>query len=110
MSTFNDLMDTGLVIPYAPLWSHFQHLAHPRDYQDWVDYDLAIIDKMDACVRLNAVGFIAGGSPVNYKVYTQIDSSGADGEVARFKEQSKPVFYSVNDVVNWALRWIEENN
>lgn len=88
MDTFNTLMDSGRVLPYAPLWSPFQHLVHPRAYKDWVDYDLEMIEKMDACLRLNASHLIT--------------STGADGEVARFRELNKPVFYSIAELLAWA--------
>lgn len=93
---FEDLMNTGLVYPYAPLWSHFQHTYYPRPYQDWINYDLAIIERMDACLRLNATG------PNGYR---QCESSGADGEVQLFEEQGKPVFYTVNNLISWARQY-----
>ncbi len=71
---FDQLMNDGLVYPYAPLHSHFQHTLFPRKYTDWTEYDLAILHKMDACLRL-----IATYPPMNYNV---AESSGADAEVA----------------------------
>jgi hypothetical protein len=67
----------------------------PRPYQDWVQYDLDIIPRFDACLRLDAVG--PNG-------YAETRSSGADGEVALFKQLGKPVFYSVVDLYEWARR------
>lgn len=51
---FDKLLDDGKVLPVAPLWSHFQHTAFPRKYQDWIDYDQAMLPLYDACLRLNA--------------------------------------------------------
>src|SRR5262245_34840547 len=51
---FDAMMNDGIVIPIVPLWSHFQHTICPRHYQDWIDYDLAIISRCDALIRLNA--------------------------------------------------------
>ena len=51
---FDQMLNDGVVWPVAPLWSHFQHTMYPRQYQDWVAYDAAMIPRYDACVRLNA--------------------------------------------------------
>jgi len=72
---FDSLMDMG-VIPVAPLYSHFQHLFSPRPYQDWIDLDLEIVKRCDACLRLSATCWMADGTQ-----YVQTESSGADGEV-----------------------------
>jgi hypothetical protein len=84
---FDQLLGDGLVLPYAPLISHFQHTMFPRPYQDWVQYDLDIIPRFDACLRLDSEGGLPG-----YKVS---ESSGADGEVKLFAELKKPVYYSI---------------
>jgi hypothetical protein len=93
MQIFGDLLSSGLVNPYVPLWSHFQHLVDPRPYEEWLQYDLDIIERMDACIRLNARG------PNDY---LQCESAGADKEVERFKQQGKPVFYTMEDLFWWA--------
>jgi hypothetical protein len=92
-ATFDALLADGFVLPYAPLILHFQHAMFPRPYQDWVQYDLDIIPRFDACLRLNATG------PNGYHVS---ESSGADGEVARCCELGKPVFYSNEALYEWA--------
>lgn len=94
---FDRLLSSGLVIPYAPLWSHFQHVLFPRGYRDWIELDLAVIERMDACLRLGAAH-----EPLNY---WQWESSGADGEVKRFEALGRPVFSSVQDVLAWAAKW-----
>ena len=101
MQMFDELMNDGVVFPYPPLWSHFQHIAFPRKYQDWIDYDLAIIDRLDACLRLNAKHEPTG--------YFMGESSGADGEVAHFNNQGKPVFYSKEELYDWAGRLRRDN-
>ena len=90
---FDELMADGIVWPYAPLWSHFQHSIFPRHYQEWIDYDLALLPRFDACLRLNA-----HFTPLNY---TQSQSSGADGEEKLFRELGKPVFYNKTDLYLW---------
>jgi hypothetical protein len=75
------LMDLGCT-PFAPLYSHFQHMTHPRPYTDWVEFDLEWVPVCDALLRL------PGESP------------GADGEVRCAIEHDIPVFYSIEDLCN----------
>lgn len=93
---FDRLLGDGVVLPVAPLWSHFQHTLFPRPYDDWIAYDQAMLHAYDCCLRLNVVDERLG--------YTQSQSTGADGEVAAFREMGKPVFYSVDDLYQWARR------
>ena len=74
------LMNLGFA-PFVPLYSHFQHMAHPRNYQDWIDIDLEWVTVCDCVLRL-------GG-----------ESSGADGEVEYAEENHIPVFWSVSSLV-----------
>lgn len=88
---FNELMDDGIVWPVAPLWSHFQHLLMPRPYEDWLKYDMALIRRLDACLRLTA----------KHGQYNITESAGADNEVAEFILLGKPVFYDKNTLYSW---------
>lgn len=90
---FDQLLGEGRVIPVAPLWSHFQHLLYPQAYETWLQYDLALIDRMDACLRLAAT------EP--WLNYEQWISAGAEREVARFKELNRPVFYNLTTLYDW---------
>ena len=76
LDCYDELMTLGFA-PFAPLYSHFQHMAHPRPYQDWIDIDLEWVPVCNALLRLER------------------DSSGADGEVEFAKENNIPVFYSI---------------
>lgn len=98
--TFHELMNDGIVWPYVPLWSHFQHIIFPRNYQDWIDYDLALLPRFDACLRLNAV--------LPELEYEQKESSGADGEVAAFRAMGKPVFCDKANLYEWANGYVPE--
>lgn len=91
---FDQLLTDGIVIPFVPLWSHFQHCILPRHYQDWIDYDLDFIRGANfaACLRLNADG---GSALPDYYV---TESSGADGEVDLFTELGRPTFYTIEDL------------
>jgi hypothetical protein len=97
---FNELMDDGIVWPFIPLLSHFQHIVFPRHYQDWIDYDLALLPRFDACLRLNAVLPEIG--------YEQRESSGADGEVKAFRNLGKMVFYDKPTLYQWANGFVPE--
>ena len=96
---FDQLLTDGVVIPYIPLLTHFQHAVLPRHYQDWIDYDLDFIRAagFDACLRLNAT---CDRLP-DYRI---TDSSGADGEVKLFLSMNRPVFYGVEELYAWAKR------
>lgn len=93
MLTFDTLMDGGLVWPVAPLWGHFQHMAFPRHYEDWIAYDLALLPLYDACLRINSTCPRVG--------YGVSESPGADGGVEAFKKMRKPVFYSIDELYKW---------
>lgn len=93
MEVFDELMNDGIVWPVTPLWSHFQHIMFPRPYKDWVEYDLILIERLDACLRINAEY-----SKLGYKI---TESSGADGEVKYFQELNKPVFLSKDSLYEW---------
>ncbi len=90
---FDKLLSDGKVLPVAHLWSHFQHTAFPRKYQDWINYDQAMLPLYDACLRLN----------VEFQKldYFESESKGADGEVDTFEKLGKPIFYSIADLYKW---------
>jgi hypothetical protein len=90
---FDRLLTDQIVIPFVPLWSHFQHGVKPRPYEDWVKYDMAIIERCDGVLRLNA--------EIPELNYRQCESSGADAEVARCIELNKPVFFSIEECYAW---------
>lgn len=80
MSTVNKLMDLGFV-PFAPLYSHFQHMMYPRPYEDWLKMDLEWVEMCDCLLRLPG------------------ESKGADEEVEHAKKHNKPIFYYIEDLV-----------
>ncbi len=90
---FNQLLDDAKVLPVAPLWSHFQHILFPRPYQDWIDYDQAMLDLYDCCLRLTA--------KLPDIEYEESESAGADAEVATFIKCGKPVFQSIDLLYEW---------
>lgn len=75
----DELMNFGFA-PFAPLYSHFQHMVHPRPYKDWIKIDLEWVKACDCLLRL-------GG-----------ESKGADGEVKFASDLGIPVFYSIAEL------------
>ena len=72
----DELMNIGF-LPFAPLYSHFQHMIHPRPYEDWIQIDLEWVEVCDCVLRLEG------------------ESHGADGEMIYAKQLGKPVFKSI---------------
>lgn len=66
--------------PFAPLLSHFQHMIHPRSYEEWMKLDLEWVSTCDCVLRLHG------------------ESSGADREVQHAKLLNIPVFYNIKDL------------
>jgi hypothetical protein len=75
----DELMNHGMA-PFAPLYSHFQHMAHPRPYEDWANVDFEWVRVCDCLLRLPG------------------ESSGADAEVKLANEIGIPVFYNTHDL------------
>ncbi len=80
MDVANELIIHGFA-PFVPLYSHFQHMAHPRPYQDWIRLDLEWVKVCDCVLRLEGL------------------SKGADGEVNLAKSLNIPVFYSLDELL-----------
>lgn len=99
MKVFDQLIDDGIVTPIVPLWSHFQHTAFPRPYADWILYDKEIIERCADCVlRLNV-----REERMDYEEeYYISESSGADGEIELASRLGLQVFYSIEQVYQWA--------
>ncbi|MGD8786214.1 MAG: DUF4406 domain-containing protein [Phycisphaerales bacterium] len=79
------LADLGF-IPYLPHLTHFWHLVFPRPYKYWLEYDKIFLKFCDCLLRLSG------------------ESSGADGEVAEARNLGKPVFYSIDDLIEYAKK------
>jgi hypothetical protein len=80
MDVADELINNGLN-PFIPLLYHFQHIANPRPYEDWIKIDLEWLSKCDCVLRLPG------------------ESSGADGEVKRAGELGIPVYYSIDELL-----------
>jgi len=51
MDIADELMNLGFA-PFVPLYSHFQHIAHPRPYEDWIRVDREWVRVCDCVLRL----------------------------------------------------------
>lgn len=69
--------------PFVPLYSHFQHMAHPRPYEIWTELDNVWVLSCDAVLRLPG------------------ESKGADAEVTLAQNNNIPVFYSIEELIWW---------
>lgn len=78
------LLESGLVTPYVPHLTLLWHLVAPHDEEHWYAYDLAVLARCDALVRL--VG----------------SSKGADREVQFAHDRGIPVFYRDDALLDWA--------
>lgn len=79
LDMYDQLLTLGYA-PFAPLYSHFQHMVHPRPYEDWIKIDLVWVEVCDCLLRLPG------------------ESKGANGEVEYAKLLNIPVFYSLEEL------------
>ena len=81
MDAADELIDSGFA-PFVPLYSHFQHMAHPRPYSEWIRLDMEWLSCCDCLLRLDGI------------------SKGADDEVKFAEELGLPVFHTVAQVAD----------
>lgn len=79
------LAESGVMVPYVPHLTHLWHLIAPRPIEFWYAYDLHILQRCDAVLRLEGA------------------SEGADNEVVEAFRLGLPVFDDVLRLANWAL-------
>ena len=80
MKVADTLIDYGFA-PFVPLYSHFQHIMHPRPYHDWVKLDNEWVLACDIVLRLEG------------------KSKGADAEVELAIKNNIPVYYELADML-----------
>ena len=90
LAVYMRLLDEGVVVPIAPLFTHFAHLMFPRDYEVWMSHDFDLINHCDAMLATKAEESSLG--------YVQAESSGMNREIAHCESIGVPVFYSVDDL------------
>ncbi len=79
---------SGAVTPFCPHWSHIQQVVHPISWQEWMDYDIEMIESG----TFDAVFKIPGNTP----------SVGSEMEVGKAIELGLPVFEDVATLYEWA--------
>lgn len=77
-----ELLNRGFA-PFVPHLTHFWHTMFPHNYETWLDLDRQWLKLSDAVLRLPG------------------ESKGADKEIADAKEWGIPVFYSINELIDW---------
>lgn len=83
-----ELLDSGLVAPFVPHTTALWHMITPRPYEAWLDYDLDVIERCDALLRLPG------------------ESAGADIEHQRANTLAIPVFHEIGRLMTWAEKWV----
>lgn len=76
----DQLMEKGYV-PFVPHLTHFWHTVSPKDYEVWMSYDNEWLNVCDAMLRFPG------------------ESAGADIEETKFRKLGKPVFHSIDALV-----------
>lgn len=76
----DQLIERGFA-PFAPLYFHFQHMIHPRSYEEWMKLDFEWVKSCNCLLRLPG------------------ESNGADREVAYAGKLGIPVFYSLEELI-----------
>ena len=87
----DELMNLGFW-PYVPLLTHFMELYSHREEKHWLELDFVFLKTCDALLRLKPVD----------ENGVEIPSIGADLEVQLAIDSGIPVFYSIEDLNDWA--------
>lgn len=78
------LMKKGYA-PYCPHLTHFLHMNHPQPYEKWLELDKEYLILCDAVYRFPG------------------ESDGADKEVELATEKGIPVFYTIEELINYLI-------
>jgi hypothetical protein len=70
----------GLCTPIAPHWSIQQEMVWPITHAEWIEYDLELVARCDAVLRLPG------------------ESKGADQECLFAQQLGLPVFHDLNEL------------
>ena len=69
--------------PFVPHLYTLLEMVHHQDYDRWLALDFAFVERCHALLRLPG------------------ESKGADLEVAHAKELGRPVFYTIESLIEW---------
>jgi len=99
VKVFTKLLDEKKCIPYTPLSSVLSDMICPIDYNGWLYYDLALLERFDILLRLNTkINKSKIGCNSKNTSYNMKKSLGADREEKRFKDLDKPIVYSIKEL------------
>ena len=82
MDLANELINLGFA-PYCPHLTHFLHMNNSQPYEKWLQLDCEYLVLCDGLIRI------------------QGESLGSDKEVQLAKKKGIPVFFSLNEIVNY---------
>lgn len=68
-------------VPFLPHLTHFWHMICPRPYEEWLALDNQWVDACDCLLRIPG------------------ESSGADKEAERMKRLGRPVFHTLEELL-----------
>ncbi len=82
MEMANELINNGFA-PYCPHLTHFLHMNNWQPYSKWLEIDCEFLVICDALIRLPG------------------ESDGADKEVELAKKTGTPIFYTINELIEF---------
>ena len=77
------LYNSGLCVPLVPHMNLLWHFIIPHDVEYWYAYDLAVMKRCEAVLRLPG------------------ESKGAEAEIAQATKWQIPVFYDEESLMDW---------
>lgn len=86
LRVYSRLVRDDVVVPFCPHLGALLDVQRTVPYEEWLRYDMAVIEHSQALLRLPG------------------DSPGADREVAFAEELGIPVFHSVDELYAWATK------
>lgn len=86
-----------VVVPYAPLLSHYIPGQEAVPYDRWLESQISVLKRCDALFTFNI--FVKHMDDE----YECIESFGRDKEVSVAKELRKPVFEDIKRLYQWAM-------
>lgn len=85
MNVANDLINAGYA-PFCAHLTHFLHINNQQPYEKWIEIDLVFLETCHALLRIPG------------------ESKGAEIEVMTAKRLGIPVFYSLNELIEYFNR------
>jgi hypothetical protein len=90
INVFDELKREGIVTPISPLIYAFVEITHPDKYENWMNYDLDLIEHCD--------GVYVTNTEVGDYIQLAADSKGVKMEIKHALENTIPVWYNKKDM------------